>query len=75
MARVPIKGSVGAGIKPKAMPQHASFVLGSRPAVLRSPSLPRTPSIKPQSANARDYGKMTPNNPFGPMGPGDTSEI
>lgn len=34
--------------------QGAHFVLGSRPAVLRSPPLTR---IKPGNPQARDYGK------------------
>lgn len=51
---------------PTKVPQpdaHANFVLGSRPAVLRAPDLPR---IKPGKASATDYGK-----PSAPLG-GDT---
>jgi len=44
-------------------PTNAHFVLGSRPAVLRTPDLPR---IKPAKASETDYGKQTP-----PLG-GDT---
>lgn len=51
---------------PKSVPQPgtAKFVLGSRPAVLRAPDLPR---IKAGPTNTRDYGKQ----PGPPLG-GDT---
>lgn len=47
-----------AGPKSVAQPTNAHFVLGSRPAVLRSPDLPR---IKPdKAASTRDYAKAPP---------------
>jgi hypothetical protein len=48
------------------------FVLGSRPAVLRAPSLGRLPNVKPGAAGTRDYGKPDPTQPFGGLGGGDT---
>lgn len=58
MASMTIKSSKKG---PSAVPQpnaHASFVLGSRPAVLRAPALDR---IKPSKApGVRDYGKDPP---------------
>lgn len=45
---------------PSSVPQpnaHASFALGSRPAVLRAPALDR---IKPAAQSTRDYGKAAP---------------
>ena len=73
MARgmVPIKGSVGTSVRPKNVPQHPSFVLGSRPGVLRAPPIERPPMIKPQAAGTRNYGKQSA-APFSTLGSGDT---
>lgn len=70
-----------AGIKggTKTVPSASSgmrndFVLGSRPAVLRSPSLTRLPNIKPGAASTRNYGKPDPTQPFGGLGQGNTGQ-
>lgn len=52
---------------------HNDFVLGSRPAVLRAPSLTR-PSIKPNAGSTRNYGKPDPTTPFGGLGQGNTGQ-
>lgn len=51
---------------------RSDFVLGSRPGVLRAPPLSR-PTIKPQAANTRQYGKAQ-QTPFGSLGSGDTGQ-
>lgn len=56
MASRTIKASKG-GPKTVPQPENASFVLGSRPAVLRAPSLQR---IKPDKASTTDYSKAVP---------------
>ena len=50
------------------------FVLGSRPAVLRSQSLGRLPTVKPGAASTRNYGKPDPTQPFGGLGQGNTGQ-
>lgn len=52
---------------------HNDFVLGSRPAVLRSPSLTRLP-VKPGAASTRNYGKPDATQPFGGLGQGNTGQ-
>lgn len=64
----PIKGGPS---KPKGIPKAPEWVLGSRPAVLRSEPLGR-PTIKPQGANIRNYGKQAA--PFSTLGQGNTSD-
>lgn len=61
--------------KPKSAPTppaRAPFVLGSRPATLRSPT--PGPRIKPAAANTTNYAKsLAPQNPApGGAGFGDT---
>lgn len=50
------------------------FALGSRPAVLRAPSIGRLPNVKPGAANSRNYGKPDPTQPFGGLGQGNTGQ-
>lgn len=59
--------SPGSGLK-------NDFVLGSRPAVLRAPSLGRLPNIKPGASSTRNYAKPDPTQPFGGLGQGDTGQ-
>lgn len=56
MASRTIKATKG-GPKSVPQPENANFVLGSRPAVLRSPTLQR---IKPDKASTTEYGKDPP---------------
>jgi hypothetical protein len=51
---------------------RSDFVLGSRPGVLRAPPINR-PTIKPQGAGTRDYGKSQP-APFSTLGQGNTGQ-
>lgn len=53
---------------------RGDFVLGSRPAVLRAPSLGRLPGVKPGAASTRNYGKPDPTQPFGALGQGNTGQ-
>lgn len=55
MAGLAIKGGKSGPKSVPTPPQRASFVLGSRPAGMRAPPVPR---IKPVLAN-REYGKAT----------------
>lgn len=71
------RGSVSIKGGKTAVPNASSgmrndFVLGSRPAVLRAPSLGRLPNVKPGAASTRNYGKPDPTAPFGNLGGGDT---
>jgi hypothetical protein len=63
MARMTIKAGKSG---PKSVPtpgQSGSFVLGSRPASLRAPAVPKVTPLKP---NTRDYGKGAEGvSPFG----------
>ena len=71
MASVAIKG--GKTTVPSGTSgMRSDFVLGSRPGVLRAPPLAR-PSIKPQAASTRNYGKPAPTTPFGNLGGGNTN--
>lgn len=65
--KVSIKGGSTSVTMPKP-PEHTPFVLGSRPAVLRSPALSRITPAKGQ----RNYGKDAP--PFSKLGSGNTGQ-
>lgn len=67
-----IKGGAKSVAQPKAA--DSGFVLGSRPAVLRSPSLGRLPNVKPGAASTRNYAKPDPTQAFGGLGAGNTGQ-
>jgi hypothetical protein len=58
-------------VPPPSSGMWNDFVLGSRPAALRAPPLGR-PSIKPNAASTRVYGKQP--DPFSTLGQGNTGQ-
>jgi hypothetical protein len=70
VAGMSIKASKKPSMSISPAPEHANFVLGSRPAVLRANAMGRITPTK--ATNTRDYGKAP--GVFGSGNTGQTGE-